>query len=537
MTDEAAAPSAPPPAGSTPASGGSALRHVSPLAIPLLGFFGAVQGSAPNIASTALVGASRSLDMTGSTQALAASMQTLAIAATVITTGMLADRFGRRLILMIALVVGMVGNLIVMVSPAPGIYLLGMAVVGIGLGAVYGSAFGYIKSLVKPEKLPSAMGLFMAVTMLCTLVLTFAGGTLASSNWRTAYLLIPAACILGLVLTPMLLPKVPTVGGTSFDALGQLLLGAGIIGVLYGISQLAKSFTSPATLVPIGLGIVLLAGFTIWERRYAQHFFPISILASPVFLAALCFGFVYNFGNSVSFLQLTNLWQYVDGLTTSRVAIWQLPLLFAGIISGLMTGRIIASGVSNRLTGLVGGVITAAGLVLLAIFHSSKTLVGFLPGSILGGAGVVIAAVVFGNLVLREAPPQYLGPVSSSRTTFGQFAYTLGFAASTVMVDRLTTGGTTARLQAAGVPADQLSTGLDAVTMYASQGTRPDTSLGTQALADAGASYGGAFQTTMIVTAAIVAVVAVLGWWLLRNGEGAPKPAHVDGAVLEHHPA
>jgi hypothetical protein len=59
----------------TQPTGSTALpRKVSPLAVPLLGFFGAVQGSGPNIASTALVGASRSLDLTGSTQALAASM-------------------------------------------------------------------------------------------------------------------------------------------------------------------------------------------------------------------------------------------------------------------------------------------------------------------------------------------------------------------------------------------------------------------------------------------------------------------------------
>ena len=66
------------------------------MAVPFLGFLGAVQGSCPNIASTALVGASRSLHMAGSTQALAASVQTMAIAATVISTGLLADRLGRR---------------------------------------------------------------------------------------------------------------------------------------------------------------------------------------------------------------------------------------------------------------------------------------------------------------------------------------------------------------------------------------------------------------------------------------------------------
>jgi MFS family permease len=512
-------------------------RKVSPLAVPFLGFFGAVQGSGPNIASTALVGASRSLDLTGSTQALAASMQTLAVAATVITTGMLADRLGRRRVLMVALVAGAVGNLVVMASPNAAVYMAGMVVTGAGLGAVYGAAFGFIKSVVKPGRLAGAMGLFTASVMFFTLLLTFAGGTLATANWRTAFLLLPAMCIVGLVLTPVLLPKLPAVAGGALDVVGQLLLAAGVVGLLFGMSGLASSLTSPATLVPIVAGTALLVGFVLWERRTPTRFFPIQLLGSPVFLAALCFGFIYNFGNSVSFLQLTNLWQYVNGLTTSRVAVWQLPLLIAGIAAGLITGRLMGRGLSNRAAGVGGGVLTTVGFIVLALSHTSSTVAGFVPGSMLVGAGVVVAAVPFGNLVLREAPPEYLGPVSSSRTTFGQFFYTLGFSLSTVTIDRLTSGGTTARLEAAGVPANQLSTGLDAVNVYASSGTRPDTALGQQALSDATASYGTAFMTTFLVVAGVVGVVTALGWWLLRHGEGEAKPAHVEGAALEHEPA
>lgn len=517
-------------AGSSPGTPSSvtatAVRKISPLAIPLLGFFGAVQGSGPNIASTALVGASRSLDMTGSTQALAASMQTLAVAATVITTGMLADRLGRRRVLMTALIVGAVGNLIVMASPSVAVYLAGMIVTGVGLGAVYGSAFGYIKSVAKPDRVPAAMGVFVATIMVVTLILTFLGGTLASANWRLAYLLIPLACALGLVLTPLLLPKVPTVRGNSFDLLGQGLLAGGIVGMLYGISQLARSLTSPGTLVPIIGGFVLLVGFVVWEKHNSNRFFPIDLLKSPVFLGALCFGFIYDFGTSVSFLQVTNLWQYVNGLTTSKVALWQLPLLLAGIVAGLLTGRVLAKGVSNRAAGITGGVMTAVGFALLAVFHESTGLIGFVPGLIVTGAGVVVASVAFGNLVLRQAPPKYLGPVSSSRTTFGQFFYTLGFSLSAVMIDRLTSGGTFARLEASGVPANQLSTGMDAVTTYAASGTRPDTALGQEALSDAVVSYGSAFQTTFLILGGVVFVVAALGWFLLRHGEGEAQPAH-----------
>lgn len=505
---------------------GANVKKVSALAIPLLAFFGGVQGSAPNVASTALVGASRSLDMTGSTQALAASMQTLAIAATVITTGLMADRLGRRRVLMGALIVGGVGTVVVSLSIATWMYMLGMAIVGVGLGAVYGSSFAYIKSVVPLNRLAAAMGTFTAIVMVTTLVVTFVGGSLTAINWRVAFLIFPVCSIIGLILVPILLPKVPVVKGGSLDLVGQLLLGLGVISFLYSVSQFAQSLTSPKTLVPLGLGIVLLAAFAVWESKYSGHFFPMELFRSPVFLAALCFGFIYNFGTSVAFLQLTNLWQYINGLKTSEVSIWQLPLMLAGIAAGLIIGRLMAKGMSNRTAGLIGGALTVAGFVWLGLFHAATSILGFLPGLILGGAGVVVAAVPFGNLILREAPAKFLGPVSSARTTVGQFFYTLGFALSTVMIDKLTTGGTVNRLTAAGVPANQLSTGLDAVNVYAANGTQPTTSLGKQALADAALSYGSAFRTTILITAVAIAIVTVIATVLLRKGEGTPQPAH-----------
>ena len=504
------------------------VKKASLFAVPLLGFFAAIQGAAPNVASTMLVGASRSLDMAGSTQALAASMQTLAIAATVITTGLMADRLGRRRVLMGALIVSALGTIVVSSAVAVWMYFVGMAIVGIGMGAVYGSSFAYLKAVVQPKNLAGAMGVFTAVIMVSTLVLTFVGGALTSINWRVAFLIFPVVNLIGLLLVPIILPKQPKVKGGSLDILGQALLAIGVVSFLYGISQLAKSLTSPGTYIPILLGIVLLAAFAVWESKYSGHFFPMELFRSPVFLAAICFGFLYNFGNSVGFLQITNLWQYVNGLKTSEVAVWQLPLMAAGIVAGLATGRVMSKGMSNRTAGFIGGSMAAVGFVFLALLHASTGLLGFLPGMILIGAGVVVASVPYGNLILREAPARFLGPVSSSRTTFGQFFYSLGFALSTVLIDKMTVGGTVSKLTEAGVPPNQISTGLDAVTAYAANGTQPSTSLGQQAMADAVLSYGSSFRNTMLIVAVALAVVTVLSSFLLRKGDGIPKPVHHD---------
>jgi MFS family permease len=509
----------------TSATPTTSVKRVSALAVPFLGVLGGVQGACPNIASTALVGASRALNMAGTTQALAASVQTLSIAATAITTGLLADRWGRRHVLMAALIVGAIGNLLVLVSPTTSVYLLGMAVTGVGLGAVYGSAFGYMSSIVEPRKMASAMGVFVASVMGTTVILTFLGGTLASSNWRLAYVLIPIMCGLSLIITPILLPKIERITSKKLDLPGQILLIIGIVVFLYSLSQFAHSLTSPKTVVPLIVGILFLAGFYVRETRYSGRFYPVKLFKSPVFLAALCAGFIYNFGTAVGFLQATNLWQYVNGLKTSQVALWQLPLMLSGIVAGLAIGRVMSKGLSNRAAILIGGISTAIGFAFLAIFHASKGFLGFLPGLIFVGVGVAVASVPFGSLILREAPATDLGPVSSSRLTFGQIFYTVGIAVSTVVIDRLTTGGVVHRLEHAGVPANQIGTGIDSVSVFAAKGTLPSTSLGRQAVSDAVSSYGHAFSTMMIGAGVICLAVSIVAFFLLAGDTGVPAPA------------
>lgn len=494
-----------------------ALRVPRTVAIVFLGLLGAVQGSAPNISSTALVSASRGLDMVGGTLALAASIQTLAIAATVISTGLLADRFGRRNVLMAALVVGIAGNLVIAAAPATLFYLLGQAITGIGLGAVYGAAFAYVRVVADPKKLAGAVGLFSATISLSTLILTFVGGALSSVDWRVAFLALPAVGVVCLLLTPIILPKQGRMANPKSDYLGQLLLIVAIVSFLFGVSQLGRSLTAPTTLVPLAIGVVVVVAFFWHESRSAHRFFPVSLFRDPLFIAALLAGLIYNFGTAVSFLQVTNLWQYVNGLKTGEVALWQLPLIAAGIAAALIFGRLMTKGMTNRLALLIGAITTTVGFTLLAVFHSSTSLLGFAPGLILTGAGVVICAIPFGNLILKEAPAEYYGPVTSSRTTMGQFFYSIGFAVSTVVIDKLTIGGTVERLDAAGVPPQQIGTGLDAVTAYASRSTAPETSLGKAALADAVSSYGTSFATMMVIAAAVCIVAGLVGFTILKR--------------------
>lgn len=485
-------------------------------AIPLLGFLAAIQGVDPNVANTALVGATRGLNMSGSTVSLAASISTLALAASAVTTGLMADRLGRRKVLIAALVLGIVGDLVVAASPAAAFFLLGRAVEGVAMGALYGAAFAYIRFVRAPKDIPAAMGIFTAVIGATAITFTFLGGAISSIGWRVAFLVVPVLCLVAIPLVLKVLPAQPRVRvGEKTDAVGQLFLAGSVVLLIFGCSRLGKGLLRLDSGGVLLVGLLLLVGFILWERKYEHHFFPVEIITHPGFLAAVCAGLIYNFTNAISFLQLANLWQYVVKLTTLKVSIWQLPFLFAGILGALVFGRLMKNGLTNRSVVLLSGLMTGTGFLLLYLARNGTTLVAFLPGAIFAGAGCLVASLPYGNLIIEEAPPEYYGPVTSSRTTFGQFFYAAGLALGTVMVNGLTSGGTIKRLEAAGVPPTEIGTAMGSVTAFASKGTQPTTSLGQKALAAATPSYVQAFGTTMLVTAAVVVVAGVVGWLLL----------------------
>ena len=516
---------------SAPATTAHAPKFLA-FAVPFLGILGAIQGSSPNINSTALVSLGKDLGMTQGLVALAASAQTIAIAATVITTGLLADRLGRRKVLLAALLIGASGSAISGLAPASIVYLLGQVVMGVGMGAVYGSAFGYISAVAKPGKLPAALGVFGASIGLTTVILTFVGGLAVGVNWRLGFFVLAGVSVLAFLATPWILPTVPHGKKGSLDVIGQLLLGFGIIGFLYGVSQLGVSLTSPRTLIPLGVGALLMMLFFVYESKAKGAFYPVKLFRAPIFIAAILAGFIYNFGTAVSFLQTTNLWQYVTGVATRDIALWQLPLTAAGIVSALITGRFMSKGLTNRSALLMGSLIAVAGFVVLALVSSQKSFWAFLPGIVLVGAGVVIVSIPFGNMIIKEAPPDQYGPVTSSRTTIGQFFYSIGFAAATVMVDRLTLGGVTQKLTDAGVQPDSIGTAVTSLNQYVRTGTDPSTQLGKEALTDAVASYSGAFSVVMLVTAGLILVAAVAATALLRNSN--PSPPRHETSTVNH---
>lgn len=475
------------------------------IALIYLGFLAAIQGADPNIASTALLSASRELEFGGLT-ALAASVSTLVLAATVISTGMFADRLGRKKVILAAMLLAIVGDGLVAISQDTWMFILGRAIAGIAMGAIYGAAFAYVKHFGENSKggIAGALGVFSAAIGLFTLVITFAGSSLVGEGWRIAFLVIPVLSAVAFLIALPLLPsdKLQQKVAGSWDALGQITLGLAVVMSLFGISHIANGVTSPLTIFPILGGIALFIVFWLRERSQPEkRFFPIALLKHPLFLAAIGVGFLYNFATGVGLLSFSNLFQYQLDLKSLQLSVSQLPYLVIAIPVALIIGKLVGKQlITRQMSAFIGAIVSAAGAVMFAIVAvgSPKSVWDYVPALLVLGAGAAIPAVAYGGMILEEADAKHYGVVSSSRTTIGQFWYALGLALSTVVIDAVTRNHVLAKL---GASAEQE---LDTWTV---SGTTP---ADTDVFPTAVEGFSQGFAVMMVAFAVVMLLVGIV---------------------------
>ncbi|QWT22696.1 MFS transporter [Subtercola sp. PAMC28395] len=479
----------------------------------LLGLLGAIQVADPLISSLALVKASDELHFSASVQSLAAGISTLALAATVIPGGLLADRLGRRNVLLVSILVASVGQLLTAVSPDAATYLLGRVIAGVALGVTFGAAYGMLREVSSPTAMGPAMALFNVVNGILPIVAMVLTGVLVAVNWRLAYLILPVVSVICFPFIPAILPKVRRLAGGSVDIAGLTLLAAGVAGVLFGLSNANAGVGHPTFWLPILIGIIGFAGFAIVENRVAAPVFPVRLLAHPAFLGAVIMGVFWNFAAAGMSQMLPNLFQYVTHLPTGVLGLASLPMSLAGIAGSIAAGAAFGKGVLPRTMALVGYGLMVVGFLSFLLVTPTAGYIIFVPGMLLAGAGWMMNATSQGNLFISLAPAKFYGPVTSSKVTVGQFGYALGLTGTTVLVSMFTLRGVDSATNGAVTGEGNWND----ITAYLESGTTTNTALQSVSPADMAAIYTHAFQSTSVIVAVVVAIAGVLMFLSLRS--------------------
>ncbi len=318
----------------------------------------------------------------------------------------LADRFGRRPIYILDVLLFVLGSLIAAMAPSIFWLILGRAVQGFGSGGIFPVAAAVIGDVVPEERRGRTLGLIGAVFGLAFLVGPIVGGILLRFSWRWIFW---GPLPLAVVLVPAAWKVLPTTRAAQpkpWDGMGTLLMAAALTSWTLGLNQLdaqhpLQSLTqgSAGGLLLLGLGLAF--ALLRWERGVPDPVFPLSSVRHP--LARLTLGLSFGAGvleGGAAFLP-TLLVVALD--VAPHTASFMLVPVALSLAAGAPLFGFLLDRIGPRRVMVMGTGMLVVGLALLGWVPLSQ--VSFYPAAVLTGLGLS---------ALLGAPVRYLMLLVSS---------------------------------------------------------------------------------------------------------------------------
>ena len=342
----------------------------------------------------------------------------LVLAAGMLPAGVLGDRFGRKRVLIGALVLFGAGSVICAYAVDPGQFIAGRLLLGAAGAAIVVMALSVMAVLFSEAERPRAVGVWAAANFLALPIgPIFGGWVLTNYWWGWIFLMNVPVALLGVVAALALIPESRSSQKPALDPLGMLLASAGLAGVTYGLIELGRNgWTDGPSLSMAVAGAAVVYAFFVWERRLtrlgAGPLIDLSLFRSPgftwgVILAAL--GGLALIGMVFTMPQYS---QGVLGLDPQGAGIRLLPIIL-GLVLGAVPADRIAARVGARATIAAGFAITAAGLLAGAttrVDSSAWFVAGWMA---VVGFGMGVGFATAASTALKNVPSDRSGVASA----------------------------------------------------------------------------------------------------------------------------
>jgi MFS family permease len=349
---------------------------------------------ANNVINVPLHSIARDLDTSISSAVLAVSAFVIVLAVAMPITGWVGDRFGRRRILLAALLLMMVGQLLAAVAPSLPLLIGARAVQGLACSAIPPMVMGMLVTFFPGRRL-QMMGAWAAANGVGQALGPPIGGVVADAvGWRPLFLIIALASVTTLVVIARAVPPVPGVQ-QRFDLAGASLLSTGMALLLVALT--AVSLPGPGLLVMAGaaaVGFGLLAAFVVVSSRNPAAMLPPHLLLETRFLRSCVAAFVQMFMLGCVLVGVPLYLTGELGMSTwqTGVLFFQLPLVM--FLLAPVVGR-VAARTQPRLILRIGLATLVAGGLLAALVTGvpSAPANGFTVSAVLIVLGVGMACV------------------------------------------------------------------------------------------------------------------------------------------------
>ncbi|HEY1483807.1 MAG TPA: MFS transporter [Candidatus Acidoferrum sp.] len=382
----------------------------------------------------------------------------LFLAALILVGGSFGDRFGRRLMFLLGVVIFAGASAGCGLASSIQQLIIARSIQGIGAALLVPGSLAIISTSFEEQSRGAAIGTWSGFTAITTAIGPVLGGWLVQhASWRWVFFInLPIAAAV-VAISVWKIPESRSASVNRLDWLGAILATAGLGGVVTGfVESLELGWKNPLIVGSLLVGSGCLLAFLFVEERVSAPTVPLALFKSRSFSGAnLLTLLLYAAIGIFFFLFPMNLIQ-VQGYSTVKTGAAMLPLILLIFVLSRWSGGLVARyGARGPL--IVGPLIVAVGFVLFAVPGVGGSYWReFFPAVLVLGFGMAVTVAPLTTVVMNSVGEDRVGTASGINNAVARVASVLAIAVLGIVMAKAFGARLDALLQHVSLPADIL---------------------------------------------------------------------------------
>ena len=336
---------------------------------------------------------------------------TIVSAAVIVPCGVLADRLGRKRMMLVGAALFTVGSVVGALAPSPAWIMAGRTIMALGAASFGPAGMALLVSVFPPERIVFAISIWSISGGISSSIGPSLGGVLIDHlGWRWAFWINLPLCAVTLALGPFVLRETARDRTKRLpDLVGAALMIAATSAITFAVVQRKTDpgwgWLGTRTLACVAVGVVIGALFVLRCQRTARPLVHLDLLRSPRVTIGAFGMFVQNLGFFAVYWALVQHTVNEWGWTAARAGIASIPV---SLVSGMVafgTSR-VADRVGPRPVVLASSVGQILSFVFMWVAISeTESFAAVVVGATLLGATSGLAVPTLASLTLRGLPP------------------------------------------------------------------------------------------------------------------------------------